>query len=105
MKGRREALLKLGEPNPVLVIEVVSPGKEDSENYDRHYKYKSVEYAQRGIAEYWIVDPSPDRAWVKVGTLTSGAYRFATFTGGQSIQSPAFSALALTAAQVLAAGE
>jgi Uma2 family endonuclease len=113
MKGRREALLKLGEPNPALVIEVVSPGKEDSENYDdlrsvedhRDYKYKSAEYAQRGIAEYWIVDPSPERAWVKFGTLTGGAYRFATFTGGQLIKSLAFPALALTAGQVLTAGE
>jgi Uma2 family endonuclease len=97
-----QALLPLGEPNPLLVIEVASPGNEKSENHQRDYQYKPAEYAARGIPEYWIVDPV--RAWVRVGTLTGGAYRFETFTGSQSITSPAFPALALTAAQVLTAG-
>ncbi len=39
---------------PLLVIEVVSPGKI---NRDRDYRYKRSEYAARGIAHYWIVDP------------------------------------------------
>ncbi|WP_229642260.1 Uma2 family endonuclease [Waterburya agarophytonicola] len=26
-------------------------------NQDRDYRYKRSEYAARGIAEYWIIDP------------------------------------------------
>jgi Uma2 family endonuclease len=103
MKGRREAFLKLDEPNPLIVVEVASPGDEKSENYERDYVQKPAEYAARGISEYWIVDP--DRAVVLVGTLTGGAYQYRTFTGTQPITSPAFPALALTADQVLTAGE
>jgi Uma2 family endonuclease len=103
IKGRKQAILKLGESNPRLVIEVVSPSDEKSENYERDYVEKSAEYAARRILEYWIVDVA--RAWVKVGTFTSGAYQFQTFTGPQMVKSWAFPALALTAAQVLTAGE
>lgn len=39
---------------PILVIEVVSPGKI---NRDRDYRYKRSEYAARGIQYYWIIDP------------------------------------------------
>ena len=38
----------------MLVVEVVSPGKA---NRDRDYRYKRSEYAARGIAHYWIIDP------------------------------------------------
>lgn len=37
-----------------LVIEVVSPGRQ---NRERDLEVKRREYAQAGIAEYWIVDP------------------------------------------------
>jgi Uma2 family endonuclease len=103
MKGRKQAILKLRESNPIIVVEVASPGDEKSENYERDYKYKPAEYAARGIPEYWIVDP--DRAVVQVGILTGGAYQFQAFTDSQPIKSPAFPALVLTAAQVLTAGE
>ena len=39
---------------PMLVVEIVSPGKANS---DRDYRYKRSEYAARGITYYWIVDP------------------------------------------------
>jgi hypothetical protein len=42
---------------------------------------------------------------VKVGTLTDGMYQFQTFTGPQLIESLALPAMALTAEQVLTAGE
>jgi Uma2 family endonuclease len=103
IKARTQAFLALDEANPLVVIEVASPGSEKSENDQRDYADKPAEYADRGITEYWIIDAV--RAWVKVGTLTNGTYQYQTFTGAQSIQSPAFPALALTAAQVLTAGE
>jgi Uma2 family endonuclease len=100
--GRKEACLRLNEPNPLIVIEVVSPGTESTDNYKRDYERKPKEYAARGILEMWQIDP--DRAWVKVGTLVDGAYEFQDFIGNQVIQSPTFPGLTLTAAQVLSAG-
>jgi Uma2 family endonuclease len=94
--------LRREDPNPLIVVEIASPGAESSENYQRDYVQKSAEYAARGIGEYWIVDP--ERAWVQVGQLTDAAYQFQTFAGAQPIKSLAFPALDLTAAQVLTAG-
>jgi Uma2 family endonuclease len=87
-------------PPPRLVVEVVSPGGESSDNYKRDYVNKLQQYAAIGIPEYWLVDP--DREWVMVGTLTDGAYLFQTFMGNQSIGSPTFPELKLTAAGILA---
>ncbi len=100
--GRKEACLRLNEPNPLIVIEVVSPGTEATDNYKRDYERKPKEYAARGIPEYWLIDP--DRAWVKVGTLVDGVYEFQDFTGNQVIKSPTFPSLTPTAEQVLTAG-
>jgi Uma2 family endonuclease len=78
---------------------------ESTDNYKRDYERKPKEYAARWIQEYWIVDPTADRAWVKLGTLAEGEYDFQDFTGNQVIQSPTFPGLKLTAEQVLTAGE
>jgi Uma2 family endonuclease len=102
IEGRREACLFLNEPNPMVVIEVVSPGTESTDNYKRDYDRKPKEYAARGIPEMWLIDP--DRAIVKIGTFTNGAYDFQDFTENQVIQSPAFPGLKLTAITVLTAG-
>jgi Uma2 family endonuclease len=104
IEGLSEACLKLNDSNPLIVIEVVSPGTESTDNYKRDYERKPKEYAARGIPEYWIVDPAPDRAIVKVGTLVNDVYQFQDFMGNQPIGSPTFPGLALTAAQVLTAG-
>jgi Uma2 family endonuclease len=88
-------------PPPRLVAEVVSPGDENSDNYTRDYQDKRDQYADRGIPEYWLIDPQ--REWVMVGTLTSGQYQFVTFRGEDAMASPTFPALKLTAARVLAA--
>jgi Uma2 family endonuclease len=101
IEGRSESCLFLGEPNPLIVIEVVSPGTESKPNYKRDYEQKPIEYADRGIPELWQVDAI--REWVKVGTLTAGAYQFITFRGNETILSPTFPELTLTAAQVLGA--
>jgi Uma2 family endonuclease len=102
MEGRREAILKLREPNPLVVVEVVSPGNPGEENYDRDYIEKRAEYAARGIPEYWLIDPV--RQVVLILTLGDGSYDSPSFTGSQSLKSPAFPAMALTAEQVLTAG-
>ena len=101
IEGLTEACLRYGDPNPLIAIEIVSPGAESSDNYQRDYIQKPREYADRGIGELWQIDPK--REWVKVGSLTDGAYRFATFKGGEIIVSHAFPELVLTAAQVLGA--
>ena len=88
-------------PPPRLLVEVVSPGDEDSENYQRDYVQKSHQYAAILVPEYWIIDP--DRAVVLVGLLTDGKYQFQTFTGNQQLISSTFPAVSLTAKQVLSA--
>jgi Uma2 family endonuclease len=102
--GRTEVCLTLNDANPLVIVEVVSPGAPGEENYERDYVHKPSEYANRKVPEYWIVDPAPDRAWVRVGTLVNGAYQFQDFTGKQAIISPTFPGLTLTAEQVLTAG-
>ncbi|NJN23670.1 MAG: Uma2 family endonuclease, partial [Acaryochloridaceae cyanobacterium RL_2_7] len=83
IEGRKESILKLNEPNPLIVIEVVSPGEPGTPNYDRDYEQKPEEYAARGIPEMWLIDS--DRSWVKVGTLVDGVYEFQDFTGNEAI--------------------
>lgn len=90
----------LDMPPPVLVVEVVSPGKD---NEDRDYRYKRSEYAARGITEYWIVDP--ERVQVVVLTLVDGLYEEVIYHGGNLLISQTFPMLELTAKQVLQAGE
>ncbi len=90
-------------PVPQLVIEVVSPGEPGDENYDRDYVEKRREYAQRGIPEYWIIDPT--RVMVLILVLEASAYReLGWFQGADQLVSPSFTTLALTAEQVLRAG-
>lgn len=99
---RTEACLKQNEPNPLLIIEIVSPGTESTDNYQRDYVQKSREYADRGIPEFWQVDV--DRKWVRVLTLHGKVYQIAQFMGQDTIVAPTFPTLNLTAEQVLTAG-
>jgi Uma2 family endonuclease len=98
---KKRATITRKMPPPRLIVEVVSPGSENSENYIRDYQDKRNQYAAIAVPEYWLIDP--DREWVKVGTLVSGAYQFATFRGNDAIVSPTFPELKLTAAIVLGA--
>jgi Uma2 family endonuclease len=90
-------------PPPRLVVEVVSPGDEDSENYIRDYQDKRDQYADRGIPEYWLIDPQ--RSWVMVGNLVAGRYQFTTFRGNQAIGSQALPTLDLTVTRLLSRGK
>lgn len=85
-------------PPPQIVVEVVSPGKE---NEDRDYRYKRSEYAARGILEYWIIDAQKQQ--VTVLTLVDGFYEEAIFSDDRPIVSLSISNLMLTAQQIFTA--
>lgn len=93
-------LLRYGMPAPMLVVEVVSNSDTDKKSRDRDYTEKRAEYAARGIPEYWIMDPIG--TLVTVCILEGSVYRVAEFQDDEPILSPAFPALKLTAAQILA---
>jgi Uma2 family endonuclease len=100
--GRSEACVELTDPSPMLVIEVVSTGSESSKNYKRDYEHKPVEYADRGIPEFWLIDP--ERSWVRILILQGDSYAVTQYMGQDPIVSPTFPQWHLTAAQVLTAG-
>ncbi|NES20493.1 MAG: hypothetical protein F6K41_16565 [Symploca sp. SIO3E6] len=62
---------------------------------------KRQQYEQRGIREYWIVDPQARVVMLMV--LVNGSYQATEFTGNQQIISRTFPELKLTAEQVLEA--
>ncbi len=70
---------------PLLVVEVVSPGKDA---HDRDYRYKRSEYAARGIKHYWIVDPIAKN--VTLLDLVDGLYQtlISQSTGVLNVKSP-----------------
>ena len=88
-------------PPPLLVVEVVSPKQEN-----RDYRYKRSEYAARGIAEYWIVDPMQQKLtvleWVE-GLYEETVYAVDSPSAelSEGITSALFGVLNLTAAQIL----
>ena len=88
-------------PPPLLVVEVVSPKQEN-----RDYRYKRSEYAARGIAEYWIVDPMQQKVtvleWVE-GLYEETVYAVDSPSAelSEGIASALFGVLNLTAAQIL----
>jgi Uma2 family endonuclease len=94
----------------VLIVEVVSDGTATQD-----YREKVREYEQKGVQEYWIVDPdpfgaakyigSPKRPTVSIYTLWDGAYQVQRCQGDAEIFSPTFPGLKLTAALVLNAGK
>ena len=94
LEGASRSLVLLDMPPPLLVVEVVSPGQEN-----RDYRYKRSEYAARGIAEYWIVDPMQQQ--VTVLEWVEGLYEEKVYVGNERMLSPLLSELELTAVQVL----
>ena len=99
LKGASRSTVMIDMPPPELVVEVVSPGKK---GIDRDYRYKRSEYAARGIAEYWIVDPI---SWqVTVLEWVEGLYEERVFQGNERIVSPTLPSLDLTCEQVMNAG-
>ncbi|MFM7450655.1 MAG: Uma2 family endonuclease [Leptolyngbyaceae cyanobacterium] len=98
LKGRNT--LRLSMAPPLLVIEVVSPGELQR---DRDYVAKRIQYQDRGIPEYWIVDPLQKR--VLILQLLDLAYQeHATLQGADLLRSPSLGKLDLTVDQVFASG-
>jgi Uma2 family endonuclease len=95
------SLLQLGQPNPALVVEVVSSSDTDWASKNRDYVLKRDEYEARGIPEYWLADPIA--GLVIVFSLVDGVYHAAEFRGTQLITSPGFPSLKLTAERLLSA--
>jgi len=79
----REAVIRLNEPPPLLVVEVVS---EPTKGVD--YRAKRAEYSVLDIPEYWIIDPLSKK--VMLLTLTEGWYDASEFTETDTLQSPTF---------------
>lgn len=96
-----------------LVIEVVST------NWQDDYETKLTDYEALGIPEYWIIDDAglggvrymgaPKQLTLTICTLVDGEYETRPFRGdealtsggSETIVSPMFPGLKLTAAQVL----
>jgi Uma2 family endonuclease len=94
MDGATRSIVLMDMPPPLLVVEVVSPNQEK-----RDYRYKRTEYAARGIAEYWIVDPMVQK--VTVLEWVEGLYEETVFAGDTPIDSSVLGKLDLTVDRVL----
>ncbi|AFY31777.1 Uma2 family endonuclease [Calothrix sp. PCC 7507] len=113
MQGATRSLILMDMPPPLLVVEVVSqcvarvprveatdePVRVSQNQENRDYRYKRSEYAARGIAEYWIVDPIAQK--VTVLEWVEGFYDERVYQGESAIVSAIFANLQLTAAEVL----
>lgn len=102
-----QSILTLGS-SIKFVAEVVSS------NWQNDYARKVEDYATLGIAEYWIADHAglggvrhigkPKQPTLSVCTLVDEEYEIQQFRGNQTVVSPTFPNLRLTAEQVLKAG-
>lgn len=99
LEGATRSVVTLDMPAPAMVVEVVSPGET---NREWDYVEKRSEYAERGIPEYWLIDPQADL--VTVLTLAGKTYTATEFRGSDRVISPICRTLQLTAAQLLKAG-
>lgn len=98
--GTPRNLITKDMPPPALVIEIVSPGQQ---NRDRDYRYKRTEYAARGIAEYWIIDP--ERQQLTLCLWVNGQYEDTIHADDTPLTSTLIPSLKLRAAQILAFGQ
>jgi Uma2 family endonuclease len=90
--------IRLSMLPPLLVVEIVSPGET---NRSRDYIDKRSQYQNRGIPEYWIVDPQIQT--VTVLKLEEEVYtEMGVFQGNNRIESLLFPTLNLTPEQIFA---
>jgi Uma2 family endonuclease len=95
---RSRNTIRLSMAPPDLVVEVVSPG--DLQR-DRDYIAKRIQYQDREIPVYWIVDPQVRE--IMVLTLTTAGYREQVYQGSDKLQFQDVM-LNLTADEILSAG-
>jgi Uma2 family endonuclease len=94
LEGASRSIVLMDMPPPLLAVEVVSPKQEK-----RDYRYKRSEYAARGIAEYWIVDPIQKQ--ITILELVEGFYEEKVYRNSDRLNSPLLTQIDLTAEQVL----
>jgi Uma2 family endonuclease len=83
-----------------LVMEILSPGKE---NRERDLKDKRRAYAKAKIAEYWIIDPEEQA--ITVLNLKARSYKtHGTYSRGATATSKLLPGFAVDVAQLFAAG-
>ncbi|MDA0269304.1 MAG: Uma2 family endonuclease [Cyanobacteria bacterium] len=92
----QEAIIRLNDPPPFLVVEVVSDSTVTTD-----YRTKRVEYNVLNIPEYWVVDPI--KHCITVMQPVEDLYEALQFTGSAPIPSLIFPELSLTVAEVFAA--
>ncbi len=103
LRGKSSAV-RLSMPNPVLVVEVVSPYRSsEDDNYQRDYVDKRQQYEQRRIPEYWIVDPVAQCVTVLV--MGTASYGKQVFRGAERVVSSAFPSLQVAANETLSPHE
>uniref|UniRef100_B8HWU6 Putative restriction endonuclease domain-containing protein n=1 Tax=Cyanothece sp. (strain PCC 7425 / ATCC 29141) TaxID=395961 RepID=B8HWU6_CYAP4 len=88
--------LRLFMSPPLLVVEVVSPGELQ---WERDYIAKRRQYQDRGIPEYWIIDPQTKK--VTICCLINNIYQAQEFTRTETLLSALFADLSLTVAEIL----
>jgi Uma2 family endonuclease len=111
LEGASRSIVLMDMPPPLLAVEVVSPNQEKRDyRYKRcsavlgvsrmsDYIKKRSEYAARGIAEYWIVDPIQQQ--VTILELVEGFYEEKVYRGSDRLYSPLLTQIDLTAERVL----
>ncbi|NJL57453.1 Uma2 family endonuclease [bacterium] len=101
----RPMCITLDMPPPDLVVEVVSPG---TQNRERDYDAKFRQYCDRGIPEYWLIDPDAQTITicklVETGEVGK-VYNLVQFTQDAELISDVLPELDLTVAVILARGE
>jgi Uma2 family endonuclease len=100
LDGKNRAIITQAMPAPLLIVEVVSSGKE---NRDRDYRHKRTEYAARGINEYWIIDPELQQ--ITICLWLNGQYEDTIYINDMAIASTVISGFSLTAENVLQFGQ
>jgi Uma2 family endonuclease len=96
LQSRNTIRLQMAPPD--LVVEVVSPGNLQR---DRDYIAKRIQYQDRDIPVYWIIDPQVRE--IMVLTLTDTGYQSQIYRGNDKLKFQDI-LLELTADQVLSAG-
>lgn len=75
-KAHQDRIGELVSGPPDLAIEIISAGTRKVDRHDKFY-----EYAQAGIAEYWLVDP--EAKTVEVFVLDEGVYTLLVKAGSR----------------------